>query len=818
MLIFFLSVVPLIALALYSFLLFVTWRRGLEKRVNRSFAVYLISMIVWSLGALMMYMAPGRALFWNKVMLSGVSLMPLAFFSFVRAFRGLRAYRWVFQAAVGAWAVLFVFSWFGFMVTDIYLTEDGLIHFVLGPLTPFFALYYLPLLIFSMVLLAQGLRESRDAVERNRIKYVLLGLVIIFVGGFTNLVGELGAFPVDVAANAVNALLIAYAIFRYDLLDINEVVRKGLLYMVPTIIIGVGYFLIILLAVGLFRLVAGYQIAIVSILVAAVAALAMQPLQSRTQLWIDKLFFREKYDAGLMLQRLSRTASSILDLDRLTHLILNEIVETMHITKAVLFLREKESGVFHLAAQRGLPHEIFIEMRADHPVLEWLASHTEILTRHQIDITPRFKALWAQEIEDLDLMETQLFVPLVAQNMLIGLLALGPKMSGANYSPDEKLVLITLANQTAIAVQNAWLYQQALEEKERTEIILEQAFAGMIVVDEDMRIIVVNPAAESITGHHAHELLGEFILQAFPREMWDVGSPLYTAIETGESVGPVEVELAVGEGRRDLLVGVTPILDGYLINFTDITKLKEVARLQSNIVMNVSHELRTPLTSIKGYAELLMTQFADNPVMMRRFLEVIQSEADRMNRIINDLLDLSRLESGRYRPEKTYLDMVALVRESVKGLEMQAQQAGVEIALDLPTDLPPLFGDRELLVSVVNNLVGNAIKFSTKGGRVRVALYQQDGALVLEVEDNGLGIPEEDIPHLFTKFYRSERVHKAGIKGTGLGLALVKQAVELHNGVIQVESRVGVGSRFIVMLPLEMSLAPRATVPETAFS
>ena len=803
MLIFLLSATPLIALALYSYLLFVTWRRGFDERINRHFAFYLISMIIWSLGAIYIIKAPKRVLFWNRVMLVGVSLMPLAVFSFVRAFRGVRKYDLVLKTAAGAWVILAILSVLGFMIERIYITEDGLIHFVFGPLTPFFALYYLPLFILSMVLLAKGLRESRDSVQRNRIKYVLLGLIFVFIGGFTNVSGDLGSVPIDIAANAVNALLIAYAIFRYDLLDINDVVRQGLLYTVPTVIIGVSYFLVILAVVGVFQLASGYQIAIASILVAALAALVMQPLQRQTQLWIDRLFFREKYDSALMLQRLSRKASAILDLERLTHLILDEIVNTVHIAKAGLFLRDQNSGEFHLVAHHGLSEGAKIVMRGDHPVVAWLETHGEILTRHQMDITPHFKALWANEQKELEIMEVELFVPLMAQNRLIGLLALGPKKSAANYAQDEKLVLMTLANQTAIAVQNAWLYQRAIEEKERAEIILQAAFAGMILVDEDMRIVLANPAAQAIIGRDERSLVNKLILQVFPREMWDVGSPLYIAAESGEAVGPVEVELAEDGKVRDLLVGVTPIFDGYLINFTDITKLKEAARLQSNIVMNVSHELRTPLTSIKGYAELLMTQFSDDPPMQQRMLAVIQEEADRMNRIIGELLDLSRLEMGQYRGEKEPLDLSELVKKSVERLSVQAKRAGVELTLDLQDGLPPLEGDRELMVSIVENLVSNAIKFSANGGRVRVALRQEADALVLEVEDNGLGIPEEDIPHLFTKFYRSKRAHKAGIKGTGLGLALVKQAVQLHNGDIRVESRPGEGSKFTVTFPLQ---------------
>ena len=796
--------VPAVAFVLYAVLLYLVWRQRLARGVHRWFALYLFAMMVWSLGALMMYVDQTRLAFWNRVMVSGTMLMPLAVFGFVVRFLGNREQEhWLRLGALIYIFALLPIAFAGAVATNIRITETHLVEYQLGWGTIPAAANYFFYVLWSAWDLWHGLRTTRDYVAHNRIRYVLLGLLIIVLGSLTNLKQEWGAYPIDIAANAINALLLAYTIFRYNLLDLAFIVRRGALYAIPTMIIGVGYLLVILFSVSVFQITTGYQLLILSVVLAAVVAVIMQPLQNQLQTWIDALFFRERYDAGRMLERLSRTASSVLDLDKLSGMILDDVAATIHIDTLALFLKHEKTGVFELAAQRGLEKNVHIVFRDNHPIVQWLSQNKRVLKQELVDMMPQFKAIWADERRDLEILNADLFVPLMTQETLIGILVLGPKKAGISYSPDEILLLSTLANQTAIAVQNAWLYQQALAEKERTEVIVQQSFAGMIVVDEDMRILMANPAAEAIIGRSARQLLGETILQVFPREIWDVGSPLYRAIETGESVGPLEVELTVGEARRDLLVGVTPILDGYLINFTDITRLKEVARLQSNIVMNVSHELRTPLAGIRGYAELLMTQFLEDPETMRRFLKVILDEADRMNRIINDLLDFSRLESGRYRAEKTFLDMKELVRESVHGLDVQAQQADVELNLDLAENLPLFMGDRDLLLSMVKNLVGNAIKFNVKGGRVQVTLRQQNGALVLEVEDNGLGIPEEDMPHLFTKFYRSERVHKAGIKGTGLGLALVKQAVELHDGTIEVNSRVGVGTRFSVILPLQ---------------
>ncbi|MCS7040094.1 MAG: HAMP domain-containing histidine kinase, partial [Caldilineales bacterium] len=183
-------------------------------------------------------------------------------------------------------------------------------------------------------------------------------------------------------------------------------------------------------------------------------------------------------------------------------------------------------------------------------------------------------------------------------------------------------------------------------------------------------------------------------------------------------------------------------------------------------------------------------------------LTIINEETDRLVQLVSDLLDLSRLESGHFERKQEPLYLDELVREMAKTLEVQARQADVTLHLDLPDDLPPLLGDRTLLTAVVKNLLGNAIKFSLPGGKVEVKARYGNGTVTLEVQDQGIGIPVEELPHLFTKFYRASTARKAGIRGTGLGLALVKEAVELHHGRVSATSEEGIGSCFRVVLPV----------------
>jgi two-component sensor histidine kinase len=346
-------------------------------------------------------------------------------------------------------------------------------------------------------LFAQAGTKMDDHHQRNRLLYLAMSNILIITGGLANISPQLRPFPFDVFFDVLAALLMAYAIYRYQLLDITLVVRKGLLYSVPTVIIGAGYFLLISLTMRLFHAFAGPQILLVSLLVAVITAVVAQPLRDRAQLWVDRLFFREKYDSSLMLQRLSGAAASILDLDRLTCMILDEVTTAMHIERAAFFLKQEESGEFRPVAQRGLDQNADLRLRKDHPIVDWLSSHEHALTKQDVDVMPQFKALWGKEREDLDRMGAELLIPLKAKGELVGIFAVGPKLSEQIYSQDDQLSLTTLANQTAVAVENARLYwdlertlselRQAHDELERTAELARANEALQVEIAERKR-------------------------------------------------------------------------------------------------------------------------------------------------------------------------------------------------------------------------------------------------------------------------------------------------------------------------------------------
>jgi PAS domain S-box-containing protein len=802
------SLVSAAALVFYSALLILTWQRGFDRSVTRWFALYLASMAIWSLGALMMYVDPQNAAAWNRVMLSGTVLMPLTFYGFVEsALSARRSSRWVALGAVLVVAVL-ILNALGYFVGNISVTGAGLIGFSYGPATPLFGIYYFLFIGLAAVDLVRALQTTKDFAARNRAKYVSLGLAVIVFGSLTNLSSKLGQYPLDITANVVNALLLTYAISRYNLLDINIVIRKGLAYALSVALVAAGYLAIVLLDPPLHRL--GSARVLIALLVIIAISVVMQPGREWLQTRVDRLFFREKYDAGLMLQRLSRQVASLLDLEQLARMILDEVCSAMQTPAAALLIRDRESQEYITLArleQTGDEQQANalanLRLRADHPIADWLAKHDKPLLKHDLNELPQFKGLWAQERADLEAAGAELFIGLSVGRQLVGILVLGPKRSEASYVPEDLRTLQTLSNQAAVAVQNAWLYRDALTEKARAQTILQAAFAGIVVVDPNLRIVAMNPSAESITGGRLAALRGRPLAELFGPGALQDDQPLAEALAAVAALAPTEITFEDGGHPHDLLMGMTPLRDGFLLNFTDITRLKEVDRLKSEIVANVSHELRGPLASIKGYTELLLEEMdGEDRALRLRFLSVIDEETDRLAGFINNMLDLSRLESGHVELALAPVSIDVLVAEVVLSVGLQARAADVHVQVETSAVLPPFMADRGLMHSALKNLVSNAIKFSPRGATVTITERIEGSALVVDVIDHGPGISAEDLPHMFTKFYRGEATLRRGVGGTGLGLAMAKQAIELHRGTLTVESEPGRGSTFIVTLPL----------------
>jgi len=346
-------------------------------------------------------------------------------------------------------------------------------------------------------------------------------------------------------------------------------------------------------------------------------------------------------------------------------------------------------------------------------------------------------------------------------------------------------------------------------EKRHVEAVIHAISDGVIVTDAFGDLILANGAAERIFGFRfdpdarrpADEIIHDEQFLAMLTEMRETGLHVpHRTVEwtrrEGERAQTFRVTLntVVQNKKGDRISVVVAVLN-------DVTKEKEVASLKNEFVSNVSHELKAPLASIKAYVEMLLDGEAHDAASSREFLQTIANEADRLNRLIERILNLSRMESGLVAVNKTDLAVTEVLREVADVIVPQAAQKGVKLEADLAPVFFRVHADHDMLYQAVLNVVSNAVKYTAEGGLVRISSYLDDGSVVVDVSDNGSGIPEEELDRVFEKFYRA-RSSGGDARGTGLGLALVKHVVEtVHGGRVAVESKVGSGTVFRLYLP-----------------
>ncbi len=375
---------------------------------------------------------------------------------------------------------------------------------------------------------------------------------------------------------------------------------------------------------------------------------------------------------------------------------------------------------------------------------------------------------------------------------------------------DEVGLLASTLNQITDQLQAK--IDELSEDRTQLLAVLTSMVEGVMVLDYRGHILQVNPALERMFGISRieargrpctelfrHQQLNElvaFILQSPAHHQDEIVLPL-----TGHCL---QIEASPAGGKQDNEACVVLV-------FHDITELRRLEKIRKDFVANVSHELRTPLTSIKGYIEALLDGAKDDPIASKNFLDVILKQSDRLNLIIEDLLELSKIESGRVSLKEEPLELLALVERTLSMVKPMADKKRHHLITAIMPSLPPVAGDEGRLAQVLTNLLDNAIKYTPAGGTITVSAALAPSsrtserpatAIDLSVADTGIGIPEQDRPRVFERFYRVDKARSRELGGTGLGLAIVKHIVEGHGGHVWVEVNYPQGSRFVVRLPL----------------
>ncbi|WP_038536658.1 two-component system histidine kinase PnpS [Neobacillus sp.] len=368
-------------------------------------------------------------------------------------------------------------------------------------------------------------------------------------------------------------------------------------------------------------------------------------------------------------------------------------------------------------------------------------------------------------------------------------------------SLDESGMLATSINRLAENLQE--LVKKQEMQQDRLTALIENIGAGLILIDSGGYINLVNKGYTDIFQIFPSDYLNKMYYEVIEqKEVCDLIAEVFRTEQKAsrQLLIPLYIERRYFDVYGVPILGANNVWKGVLLVFHDITEMKKLEQMRKDFVANVSHELKTPVTSIKGFTETLLDGAMNDKKTLEAFLSIIQKESDRLQSLIQDLLDLSKIEQQGFKLSIVPLNIYILLDEVVALLQGKAQPKEINLELISEKKNVMITGDVDRLKQVFINLIGNAITYTPTKGNVKVVLIDCQEHVRIHVKDSGVGIEKEEIPRIFERFYRVDRARSRNSGGTGLGLAIVKHLVEAHHGTISVRSNLGEGSEFIIEL------------------
>ena len=497
------------------------------------------------------------------------------------------------------------------------------------------------------------------------------------------------------------------------------------------------------------------------------------------------------------LLEIARSLTQELNLDILLQRIL-ELAAEMLAGKAGLIALREEAGGWNIGASYGIQPTFLQYLK---PILAEIPEK-EDQAGQELPQVNRILQLLTQRAS-MNLL-TGVGLPLISEKRVIGLIFIFRGYAG-NFSKNDRAILQSFADQAAIAVINAQLYTQVSREKSRLDALLDSAADGIIIMTADHKIDKCNQAFARIMRKDVAEIEGSPHENIINWESLQQGTSLEEAELSGWPLTAKANLYVEGNLRRpsgDIIpVGITyaPLLsgDGNLLNIIasvrDITHFREADEIKSVFVSVVSHELKTPVALIKGYVGTLRREDVSwDSEIVQDSLEVIEEEADRLAELIENLLDASRLQAGGFSLNLAEIHLGKMANEMAERFRTQTENH--KIVVQFPEAFPVIVGDQTRLEQVFYNLLSNAIKYSPEGGEIRISGQVRSEQIIICIQDQGTGISQEDVPHIFDRFFRADEAAK-NTQGAGLGLYLSRAIIEAHNGRIWVEPRVEGGTR-----------------------
>ncbi len=672
------------------------------------------------------------------------------------------------------------------------------------------------LLVSFGLLIYRLVRPATLASERIVARLMLTGIALAFIPGImivfvptllqVPVANEL-ALAIAYLAIPILPFFYVYAIYKHQL-GVLEFRANRLLSQYSFILLFPPVLLILMLF-GMQFIASPSGQTVYFLAIAIIFVIAIPFLFDRIQRWVNQLAYGTKYDPDEIIRVFADQIPSAFSRDDLVRLLNEDILPSLLIRQSLLYAFEDDQDQVWYA--QGVDVE---DQRPFTQPVKHLLSQADQYVSSPEALQPPWH--WVR-----------LVIPLKTRQTTLGVWLFGRRDPDDFYPQADIDLLQALSNQIAPVLENIRLYEavrrqadnlaeevtertkELRRERDRTQAILDSAGEGVYFMSLEGIIMYANPALLQMTGYVEEELFGQPLnVLGSDASAAEMLTQIWTAVQARRGWhGEIRQQRKDGE-PYDARLTIAPIevgddqVSGFVAVQSDISKLKEVDRLKSNIIANVSHELKTPLANISLYLQLLER---GKPKNQERYIEILNQETDRLTRLIRDLLDLSMLDSGDLPVQISSVDLDSLVKKVVDAYQKRAQAHQIDLSTNLPDNLPSVMADYDQLEQVFINLLVNAIMYTPEGGQVvwdsGHGSLDTVPAVWVRVTDTGFGIAPEEMDQLYDRFYRGQASQKSKAPGTGLGLTICMEIIARHQGKIEIESELDQGTAVSVWLP-----------------
>ncbi len=713
---------------LISGVVFLKNRRSI---VHITLALFSFAIFFWavSYGVWLLSTSELQALFWSRMLNLGATFIPVFLLHWILSFLGYAKKRKKIIIFYYILTIIFaLFSFTRYYVPNVskinqfsYWPQIGWLYVL------FLTIVWIPILFYSFFLLIKE-RKNRSSSMKQQIEYILIGLVIGFLGGSTNYLLMFGCqyiSPIGSILVVMFPILFAYAVVKHHLMDIKIVMRRYSVYLSS---LGV----VLLIDAGIEYLIGSLfpQYVQETNLIILIGSISVYPIIKNYFYYLaNKYFFSSLYDSNEVIAKFSDRLRSTIEIENIFKFIEEIIIETFHTSAVAILIYNEKIHQYIVNHNQGFKITNQEKFSGDKDINEIFIEKNQLIIVEDIKVNFRNN----KTLKILLKLGVEILVPLKVKNKIIGLIIIGKKESGDMYNEEDFKVLKIIGAQSAIALDNSLLYKKTKTFNQKMAREVKRATRALNVNNKRLQMMAD--------------------------------------------------KMAVANDR-----------------------LRKLDNAKSEFISIASHQLRTPLTAIKGFVSLLLEgSYGEISKEVQEVLNKVYLSNERLIELVEDLLNISRIESGRieYKFEKVKLENIC--QEIIDSFVVRAKEKHLKIELKLPKkSLPEILTDKKKIREVISNLVDNALKYTPKGW-VKISLLQVEDKVQIRVSDTGIGIPVEEIPHLFAKFSRGKGISRINTGGTGLGLYVGKKIIESLHGRIWVESKgVNLGSTFIVEIPIEI--------------